>query len=209
MKALLQWFNRLFAGSQNGRPQTSPNSSSPSKPSSTPAQITTPLGKLVAIAEAELGKKETAGSNRGPDVRKYQAATTLAPGAWPYCAAFVCWCIQQWLNDPEVRAWLALKKSTPAAWRPKTALAFGFLKWAQARPATVEVLPDDAEPRCGDIVVFDFSHIGIVKRNFGDKFEAVEGNTNGAGSREGDGVYLKVRSRSLARAFLRIYPSRA
>jgi hypothetical protein len=161
------------------------------------------MQKLVQIAEKELGKKETKGRNLGPDVQRYQAASNLAPGAWPWCAAFVCWALQQWLTDPSNRAWLGVK--SPATWRPKTALAYGFIGWAKARPATATVLPDSAEPQPGDIVCYDFSHIGIVKRSLGDKFEAIEGNTNGAGSRDGDGVYLKVRPRSLARAFIRVH----
>ena len=212
MKALLTWFNRLFAASQNGQPATLPNSSLPSNASLTnepTMREKSPRAKLIEIAETELGKKETRGNNLGPEVRKYQAATNLDPAAWPWCSAFVCWCVQQWLNDPEVRKWLDLKQSTPATWRPKTALAFGLLKWAEARPATVTVLPDTAEPQAGDIVVFDFSHCGIVKGLAGGTMLTIEGNTNGAGSREGDGVYLKTRIRNLARAFLRIHPSAA
>lgn len=118
--------------------------------------------------------------------------------------------LDRWLDDPDNRKWLALKKTSPQAWRAKTALAYGFLTWAKARPATVQILPDTAEPEPGMFVIYDFSHIGIVKRNIDEKyFEAVEGNTNGAGSREGDGVYVKLRRRSLARAFLRIKPSAA
>ena len=209
MKALLTWLNRLFAASQNGPQPTLPNSSSPSKTSSTPAP-TTPakprIAKLVEIAERELGKKETR-NNVGPKVRQYQAATNLDPGAWPWCAAFCAWTIEQWLADPENVRWLALKSTTPAKWRPKTALAYGFIKWAEARPATCTILPDSAEPQPGDFVCYDFSHIGIVKRSLGDRFEAIEGNTNGAGSRDGDGVYLKVRPRRLARCFIRIRAS--
>lgn len=172
---------------------------------STPAPLR--IAKLVEIAEREVGKKETKGRNLGPEVRKYQAATNLDSGAWPWCAAFVCWALEQWLADPANVRWLALKSTTPARWRPKTALAYGFIKWAEARPATCIILSDTAEPQPGDIVAYDFSHIGIVKRSMGDKFEAIEGNTNGAGSRDGDGVYLKVRPRSLARCFIRIRPS--
>lgn len=211
MKAFITWFSRLFAVSQNGPQPTSQNSSSVSKASSTQEPTTrakSPQEKLIEIAGREVGKKETAGSNRGPDVRKYQAATNLEPGAWPWCAAFVCWCIQQWLADPEVKTWLNLKTTTTSNWRPRTALAFGFLKWAQARPATTTILPDTAEPQPGDIVVFDFSHIGIVLNAAPNgKMLTIEGNTNGAGSREGDSVEGKIRSRSLARAFIRIRPS--
>lgn len=209
MKAIIKWLNRLFAGSQNGPAPTLPNSSSPSKTSSTPAPSTPEkprIAKLVEIAERELGKKETR-NNVGKDVRKYQAATNLDPGAWPWCAAFCAWALEQWLDDPANVKWLALKSTTPAKWRPKTALAYGFIKWAEARPATCTVLPDTAEPMAGDFAVYDFSHIGIVKESRGDKFVAIEGNTNGAGSRDGDGVYLKTRPRKLARCFIRIRPS--
>lgn len=203
----IQWLNRFFSVSPSGPLPTSQNSSLPSRASLTPAPSITPMQKLVQIAEKELGKKETKGRNLGPEVRKYQASTNLDPGAWPWCSAFCVWALEQWLADPANVKWLALKSTTPVKWRPKTALAYGFIRWAEARPATCTILPDTAEPQPGDIVCYDFSHIGIVKRCIGDKFEAVEGNTNGAGSREGDGVYVKVRPRSLARCFIRIRPS--
>ena len=210
MKAFITWFQKLWRKPSNAGPApTSVNSSASSPKNFTPELRTSAkprIAKLVEIAERELGKKETR-NNVAKDVRKYQAATTLAPGAWPWCAAFCAWTLQQWLDDPANVKWLGLRATTPAKWRPKTALAYGFIKWAQARPATCMVLPDTVEPMPGDLVCYDFSHIGIVKRSLGDKFEAIEGNTNGAGSREGDGVYLKVRPRKLARCFIRIRPS--
>jgi hypothetical protein len=208
------WAGLQAIGEQSPLPSL-PNSPLPTLPKSLPPRIPASTAKqksanrialLAQIAERELGKKETR-NNVGKDVRKYQAATNLAPGAWPWCAAFVCWVIEQWLDDPANVKWLGLRATTPARWRPKTALAYGFIKWAQARPATCAVLPDTATPMPGDLVCYDFSHIGIVKRSLGDKFEAIEGNTNGAGSREGDGVYLKTRPRKLARCFIRIRPS--
>ena len=211
MKALITWFQKLWRKPSNAGPApTSVNSSASSLKNSTPAPNANEkprIALLAQIAEKELGRKETKGRNLGFCVQFYQAATNLDPGAWPWCAAFVCWALEQWLADPANVKWLALKSTTPAKWRPKTALAYGFIRWAEARPATCTILPDSVEPQPGDIVCYDFSHIGIVKRSFGDKFEAIEGNTNGAGSREGDGVYLKVRPRSLARCFIRIRPS--
>ena len=222
---LFSWFKHLFAGWKGGRrpinglsrSPSSPNSTSATSPKSSPPRTSASTAKpsvanrmamLPIIAAREVGKKETKGNNLGPEVRKYQSATNLEPGAWPYCAAFCCWCLDRWLDDPDNRKWLALKKTSPQAWRPKTALAYGFLKWAKARPATVQILPDTTEPEPGMFVIYDFSHIGIVKRNIDENyFEAVEANTNGAGSRDGDGVYVKVRRRSLARAFLRVRPS--
>ena len=64
----------------------------------------------------------------------------------------------------------------------------------------------------GDIVVFDFSHTGIVVGVGARTIDVVEGNTNGRGDRDsetGDGVWLKKRNLSLARAYLRIHPSKA
>lgn len=210
VKALLTWFLKLWQRPSANGPQATSRSSSPSstkKSTTAPTNSAKPrIAKLVEIAERELGKKETR-NNVGKEVRKYQAATNLDPGAWPWCAAFVCWVIDQWLADPANVKWIALKSTTPAKWRPKTALAYGFIKWAQARPSTCTVLPDTAEPHPGDLACYDFSHIGIVKESRGDKFLAIEGNTNGAGSRDGDGVYLKTRPRSLARCFIRIRPS--
>lgn len=224
MKAALTWLTNSFAqfldglrqiGEQSHLPSstsspsvTLPKSSPPRTLASTAKQKSANRIELLAqIAEREIGKKETR-NNVGKDVRKYQAATTLAPGAWPWCAAFCAWTLEQWLDDPANVKWLSLKSTTPAKWRPKTALAYGFIRWAKARPATCAVLPDTAEPQPGDLVVYDFSHIGIVQRS-ADKewFTAIEGNTNGAGSRDGDGVYLKLRRRSLARCFIRIRPS--
>jgi len=223
MKAIQTWLKHSFVqflaglqqiGEQSPLPSL-PNSPLPTLPKSSPPRTLASTAKqksanrialLAQIAEREIGKKEVK-QNIGKDVRKYQAATTLAPGAWPWCAAFCAWALQQWLDDPTNVKWLGLRATTPAKWRPKTALAYGFIKWAQARPATCTVLPDTATPQPGDLVCYDFSHIGIVKRSLGDKFEAIEGNTNGAGSREGDGVYLKTRSRKLAKCFIRIRPS--
>lgn len=49
--------------------------------------------EVVKVALAEVGVTEVPlGSNSGPRVRQYQAATELAGTGWPWCAAFVEWC---------------------------------------------------------------------------------------------------------------------
>lgn len=168
-----------------------------------------PLQKLVAIAMSQVGVKEVGGNNRGVKIREYQAATNLKPAAWPWCAALTSWVIREWLKDKEVVQWLGLKTSTEQ-WRPKTAAAFGYIEWAKKRPNTTKVLPETAAPKVGDLVIFDFSHIGIVVEVNRGSFKAVEGNTNQRGTRDsdsGDGVWLKTRKNSLVRAFVRIHPS--
>lgn len=165
--------------------------------------------KLSEIAASQVGVKEVGGNNCGKKIREYQSATNLSPAAWPWCAAFVDWCVLEWLKDPAVAKWLDLRTTRPASWRPKTAAAFGLIKWAQDRPHTTTIYPETAKPQAGDIVVFDFSHCGIVTGTSGSKILTVEGNTNGRGERDsesGDGVWAKSRAASLARCFIRIRP---
>jgi hypothetical protein len=182
-----------------------------SEPSTKKPEIKNPLEKLAKIALSQVGVKEEGGNNNGPQIRKYQAATTLKPASWPWCAAFTSWATQEWLKDGDNVKWLGLKVMTPDKWRPKTAAAFGYISWAKERPATTKVFSNKAKPHVGDFAVFDFSHIGIVTKVLSDgRFQCVEGNTNGRGTRDsasGDGVWLKTRSASLVRNFVRINPS--
>lgn len=165
------------------------------------------LTLLTEIAADEVGTKEVGGNNCGKKIRAYQAATNLEPAAWPWCAAFVCWCIREWIADPAAVKWLNLQSSTPEDWRPTTAAAFGLIAWAKKRPRTVQILNDRQLAKAGDIVVFDFSHCGIVESATTQQLYTIEGNTNGRGDREstsGDGVWRKQRPATLAQAFLRI-----
>jgi hypothetical protein len=170
------------------------------------------IKRLLHTAEAEVGVREVGGNNLGSRIREYQAATDLPPGPWPWCAAFICWCIQETLKaDPN---WLNLQRRTPEEWRPKTALAYGFETWALARPNTALLLPETVKTQPGDLVTFDFSHIGIVTGetviNGVPHILTIEGNTNHAGTRDslsGDGVWPKQRVKTLARRFIRLRPS--
>jgi hypothetical protein len=168
------------------------------------------IHKLLSIAQAEIGVREQGGNNRGARIVTYQQATELPPGAWAWCAAFVDFTIAEWLRSPGVVAWLGLARE-PEEWRPKTARAYGLTEWAKERPKTTTVLTerDQAEP--GDLVTFDFSHVGIVLEDDGKNLVTVEGNTNGRGDRDsesGDGVWRKIRTKSLAKDFIRIHPRR-
>jgi len=154
---------------------------------------------LALIAENEIGVREIGGNNRGPRVREYQLATWTDPGVWPWCAAFVCWIIREWLKSPSVKAVVNIQ-------RPKTTGAFDFIRWAKEQD--LRVLGENDPCRRGDIVVFDFSHIGLVTEDSErGEIESVDGNTNGKGERDsesGDGVWRKHRPRSDAKAFIRL-----
>ncbi|MFN2508868.1 MAG: peptidoglycan-binding protein [Chthoniobacterales bacterium] len=165
------------------------------------------LLKLVEIAQREVGVREVGGNNCGVRVREYQRATDLRPlGAWPWCAAFTSWVVREWLNAyPEVRRALGWRNEEVEAKRPKTAGAFDYINWA--RRFEQEILPPNSAVEPGMIAVFDFSHISFVKAaSAGTSFRSIEGNTNGRGDRDsvtGDGVWEKVRAKSLVRKFIR------
>ena len=165
--------------------------------------------KLANIAAAEIGVREVGGNNRGPKIVEYQSATWLKPAPWPWCAAFVCWVIKKWLEDPSVRESLSVHTDKVLEkWRPKTAAAFDFANWAKER--NLAVLSRFARALAGDLAIFDFSHIGVVIRDQSKgstQIVTVEGNTNNKGERDsnsGDGVWRKIRPTRLVRSYIRI-----
>lgn len=162
--------------------------------------------KLIDIARKEVGVVEVGTSNTGKRVREYQASTTLEGTGWPWCAAFVCWCMKEWLKDPEVRDAFGFTVKQAEAWRPKTAAAYGFHEWAQKKGLLIMNDSPLHVLHTADLVTYDFSHIGIVETDRDDNIFTIEGNTNDAGSREGGGVYAKVRPRNLALRFIRLLP---
>jgi hypothetical protein len=146
--------------------------------------------KLTELARFELGTEEINGTNCGPRVNEYKAATNLPPNEeWPWCAAFVCWLVREAMKATGI-------KETATFKRPRTANAWAFERWSLAQDATTQTRkPARNDIRAGDIVVFKFSHIGIAE-SAPDKsgiVTTIEGNTDGSGSREGGAVLRKKR----------------
>ncbi len=166
--------------------------------------------KLVETALSEVGVHEEGGNNLGPKVREYQGATWLEPGAWAWCAAFVCWCVRKAYQGAGSGPW-SLAGKTFEQWRPKTASAVGDfdLEW-WARKQGLQVFDEDASVEPGDIITFDFGHCGIAvarAANNSATIETAEANTGPAGLRdsmEGDGVWRKTRARPLIRRIIRL-----
>jgi hypothetical protein len=151
--------------------------------------------KLIKVARSQVGVREVGDTNCGPIVDVYKAATWLDPKlGWPWCAAFVCWCVKE-----------AMKEGVYTFTRPRTASAFGFIDWSLAQDNSTQTKRwPMADIKAGDIVVFDFSHIGIaISDAKSGKFLSCEGNTNQAGSREGSGVFEKLRDITRVRARIR------
>ena len=154
--------------------------------------------KMVNLARSEIGVSEIDGSNCGPRVDEYKAATWLDPDkGWPWCAAFLCWLIREAIEGEDV----AFK-------RPQTAGAWDFENWARKQVNNgVELRkPTNEDIKAGDIVIYTFSHIGLAVKDIDSSgyVTTIEGNTNGAGSREGGSVLEKKRHVSSIRSRIRI-----
>ena len=158
--------------------------------------------RLVVVAQTQIGVQETpANSNSGPQVIVYQNSTSLKGTGFPWCAAFVCWCFTQAANGVSYSFKL-----------PKTASAYAFENWATInssngvrliKPPFTNIIP-------GDIIIFNFSHIGISNGVLNNGVvPTIEGNTSGTDAslqieRNGGGVYKKSRKVSLIRSIIRI-----
>lgn len=56
--------------------------------------------RLVELAKKEVGVEEIGGTNCGPRVNEYKAATWLPPDqAWPWCAAFIDWLVMRAMEE--------------------------------------------------------------------------------------------------------------
>lgn len=164
------------------------------------------LPSLVAsIAESKVGLREKGGANQGPDIQEFFNADSYDPNGsktgdsgYAWCAAFVCRIVQ-----------LAMQKAGKnfTFQRPTTPGAWDFIRWSLAQDnSTWTKQSPGTDIQRGDIIVFTFSHIGISTSGVDpsdNTFHTVEGNTNSEGSREGDGVYRKVRRTSQVRARIR------
>lgn len=144
---------------------------------------------IVTLAEKEVGTEEINGSNCGPRVNEFKAATNLpAKEAWPWCAAFICWLVREAMKACGL-------KETATFKRPTTAGAWAFEQWSLAQDATTQTRRlHQGDIRAGDIVIFTFSHIGIATGPpVNGMVPTIEGNTDGQGSREGGAVLRKSR----------------
>ncbi|WP_458085801.1 CHAP domain-containing protein [Streptomyces malaysiensis] len=134
---------------------------------------------IIKVAKAEVGYQEGRANGHWNNKQKYSPAV---PGlewsnyqAW--CATFVSWC--------------ALKSGNEALY-PRTASCLTGVAWFKQRKRFSEY------PAVGAQIFFGpsgGSHTGLVYDYDATYVYTVEGNTNGSGGAEGDGVYLKKRTR--------------
>lgn len=162
--------------------------------------------QLVEIAARDVGQMETS-RNHGPAIAKFWPCTDYPDGyenREPYCAAAMCYWVRMWMREQAVQD--AFKKTFNELdnWRCQSPAAFGWRDWAKAHG--VRMLSDSPNEvlHTADIVVFDFSHIGIVTGDAGSRIYTIEANTGASGGRDGDGIFRKDRPREVARCFIRL-----
>lgn len=162
-----------------------------------------PQEPLADIARPYIGATEGAGNSMGSDPRMREIfesdghSENGRTDGYPWCCAFVGLCVQKFIAQETPYSLL-----TP----PRTASVFNFrTRWAPSQHCLVFPPSDPAHrPHRGDIVVYTFSHIGIVDAVGEGLITAIEGNTNEEGSREGVTCREKDRVFGIIRCFIRL-----
>lgn len=155
------------------------------------------LASVLEIAAGEIGVMEQPlGSNAGPRVTEYLAATGVSFPA-PWCAGFVYWCFEQAAKKAGKKNPVFRTGSVMTHWNKTTAKKI-LAKDAIANPALIKP---------GHIFIMSFGgglgHTGLVESVNGGFINVIEGNTNDNGSREGIGVFRRVRKiNSINKGFL-------
>ena len=154
---------------------------------------------LVATCEHEAAQKvrEVGGMNKGPRVEEYQRAVGLRPGD-PWCAAFVAWCIMKsrqldkpptWCSGSAITTWHKGSRKAGDAFAVPTDADLQ----SKVKPGWVWVRAKDAKGAAdASKGLWVQGHCGIVVAVDAIGWHTIEGNTNAAGSRDGDGVYRKL-----------------
>jgi hypothetical protein len=139
--------------------------------------------KLIELARSKLYVREATGKNDGKDVVMFLHSVDRKKGdAW--CAAFVSWLhIQYSIPNPE-SGWSPDWFRNNVVYRRPVPRMTPFV----SRPGQVFGLYYESKKRG--------AHVGIIESETRLHYNTIEGNTNAAGSNEGDGVYRKIRRKT-------------
>lgn len=129
--------------------------------------------RVIRIAEKEVGVREAGAENCGRRVEEYLKYVGFGKGS-PWCAALVSFVFRE-----------AGFVRPRTAWCPALFPEGRVVSAPALRPGLVFGIYFPALGRVG--------HCGIVAGTFGDQVFTIEGNTSVVGSREGDGVYRRIR----------------
>lgn len=138
--------------------------------------------KVIATAESQLHVREKTGKNDGKEVERYLRNVGLGKG-YAWCAAFVAWCHDE-NNIPNARS-----AYSPDWFRSNVVYERNTLSGIdfKSKPAQVFGLYFESKGRV--------AHVGLITGETKFSYTTIEGNTDADGSREGDGVYRKIRNK--------------
>ena len=135
---------------------------------------------LPEIYLSQIGVREATGKNDGPEVEMYLRSVKLGKG-YPWCSAFVAWSLDEAEIPHRINAW------SPTA-ENRNNFVYQNKRFSK-------------DAKAGDVFTIWYNnlkrigHTGFYHDRQNESIViTVEGNTNNAGSREGDGVYKKYRS---------------
>jgi hypothetical protein len=162
-----------------------------------------PQEMLADVAALYVGTTETLDNRMGDDprLREIFEADDLVnkdgtTDGYAWCCAFVSVCIQRLF---------AMSPMFPTVRAPRVASVNLFRsRWAQEQGCLIFQPSAPHAPHKGDVVVFTFSHIGIVESTGPGAIQTIEGNTNEQGSREGTTCRRKQRTLAETRCSIRM-----
>lgn len=133
--------------------------------------------RLLDIERAQLGTQERP---HGSNQVKYNTAFYRRPVRneghtnYAWCVVFQWWCFQ--------------RAGIPTSIFPKSAGVFAVRDWYDRKNRF------NHTPRVGSLVIFSFSHIGMVEKILPHgRIQTIEGNTDVSGGRTGGKVMRKIR----------------
>ena len=136
--------------------------------------------RVVKIARSQVGVREEGGENCGVAVKGYLGYVGIGSPA-PWCAAWVSWVFGQAGYVQPRTAWC------PALFPKEREIEIDARRMTKQSQVSGLVF-GIYFPSKGRI-----AHCGIVERVQGDFVMGIEGNTNVAGSRDGDRVMRRLR----------------
>lgn len=141
------------------------------------------IENLVNLATREVGVKESPINSNNVKYNTWYYGRAVSGASYPWCMAFVQWCFNE--------------NGTPLPY--KTASCSALLNYYKQKDPSKIV----AEPRSGDIVIYNFGHTGIVVEDHGDTIETIEGNTGTSSQNNGGEVLQCIRSKKVVTAYIR------
>ena len=149
--------------------------------------------RIKTTYSSQVGIREKTGHNDGAEVEQYLKYVGLKKGQ-SWCAAFVCWVLgKSGVKNPKAGGCASLLEKGQS------------ITYKSGREAVVP-------PQRADVFFIWYAsknrvaHTGFIEKWGQQWVETIEGNTNDAGSREGDGVYRKKRLRRQVYAVINYVP---